>query len=201
MRAAVEVRPAEPDDLESVAVLCREARQESVSGSQVCSADSEQLMRQLSVLDSLPGAQIFVARQGDLAAGFIATRVLAPHLFSVEPSLYIEAIYVSKQGRRRGIGHALLVATADAAVKAGATAVYSVPIPGARGVQRFLARLGFAPVAGHRWVSTAVLQRRLAGESGAARRRGRSMDDLIARRRRARDEGSSGVGDPGTFPA
>jgi L-amino acid N-acyltransferase YncA len=199
VRAAVEIRPAQAEDLEGIARLCLEARQESASGSQLCGSDTERIKCQLSILDSLPGSHILVALQDCVPVGFITVRLLAPHLFSAEPSLYIETLYVGTRSRRRGIGHALLTATADLAESAGATEVYSVPIPGARGVQRFLARLGFAPVAGHRWVTTTVLQRRLAGETGAARRRGRTMEELIASRRKARDEGVTGPVDLRVF--
>ncbi len=99
------------------------------------------------------------------------------------------------------MGHALLSATAELAASSGATHVYSVPIPGSRGVQRFLARLGFGPVAGHRVVSTAVLQRRLAADLTPARRGTRSLEDLIARRRRARTETMSGPVDLREFQA
>ena len=73
-------------------------------------------------------------------------------------------------------------------------------MPGNRGVQRFLARLGFAPAAGHRVASVAALQRRLATDATVRdsthphhRRFGRvGIEDLIARRRRARSVMESG---------
>jgi hypothetical protein len=76
---------------------------------------------------------------------------------------------------------------------AGATEVYASPLPGARGMHRFLARIGFAPAAAHRVVTTAALQRRLSqdpatvlGEPTGRIARVRSLEELIARRRRAR---------------
>ncbi|MCB7137380.1 GNAT family N-acetyltransferase [Cellulosimicrobium marinum] len=201
MRPAVEVRPAVGDDLPGIAALCAEARAESASGAQICAPDEDRLVRHLSVLLALPGGGVLVALQEGRPVGFVLARVLDPHLFADEPSLYVEAVYVGEESRRRGVGHALLSATADLASAAGATHVYSVPIPGSRGVQRFLARLGFGPVAGHRVVQTAVLQRRLAADLGPARRGTRSLEDLIARRRRARTEGLSGPVDLREFQA
>ncbi|MGO1295103.1 MAG: GNAT family N-acetyltransferase, partial [Cellulosimicrobium funkei] len=157
MRPAVEVRPAVGDDLPGIAVLCSEARRESASGAQICAPDEDRLVRHLSVLLTLPGGNVLVALHDGRPVGFVLARVLDPHLFADEPSLYVEAVYVGEDARRRGVGHALLSATAELAASSGATHVYSVPIPGSRGVQRFLARLGFGPVAGHRVVSTAVL--------------------------------------------
>ncbi|MEK8229099.1 hypothetical protein NKG05_28970 [Oerskovia sp. M15] len=48
-------------------------------------------------------------------------------------------------------------------------------------------------------VSTNVLQRRLAGDSGTARRGARGLEDLIARRRKARTEGQTGPVDLRAF--
>lgn len=201
MRPAVEVRPAVGDDLPGVASLCGEARRESASGAQFCAPDEDRLVRHLSVLLTIPGGRVLVALLEGRPVGFVLARVLDPHLFADEPSLYVEAIYVGEDSRRRGVGHALLSATADLAASAGAAYVYSVPIPGSRGVQRFLARLGFGPVAGHRVVQTTVLQRRLATDLGPARRGARSLEDLIARRRRARTETMSGPVDLRDFQA
>ena len=201
MRHAVEVRPASDVELPGIAALCAEARTESASGAQLCAPDEGRLVRHLSVLLALPGGNVLVAVQDDRPVGFVLARVLEPHLFADEPSLYVEAIYVGEDARRRGVGHALLSATAELAALSGASHVYSVPIPGSRGVQRFLARLGFAPVAGHRVVATGVLQRRLAADLAPARRGARSLEDLIARRRKARTEGLSGPVDLREFQA
>jgi ribosomal protein S18 acetylase RimI-like enzyme len=201
VRHAVEVRPATGDALPRIAALCAEARTESASGAQLCAPDEERLVRHLSVLLALPGGSVLAAVQDERPVGFVLARVLDPHLFADEQSLYVEAVYVGEDARRRGVGHALLSATAELAAASGASHVYSVPIPGSRGVQRFLARLGFAPVAGHRVVATAVLQRRLAADLAPARRGARSLEDLIARRRRARTEGLSGPVDLREFQA
>jgi hypothetical protein len=55
--------------------------------------------------------------------------------------------------------------------------------PQGREANRFLARLGFAPVVTHRAVPVATLMRRLAGASEPERRRGR-LDQIMIRRRR-----------------
>lgn len=194
MRSPVEIRQAVGDDLPQVASLCCEAREEG-SGTQVCIGDQDKLLRHLSVLLALPGGRVLVADNNGVIQGFILARLMDLDLFANEPSLYIEALFVAAGSRRRGIGHALLSAAAELAAAQGATDVYSVPIPGSRGVQRFLARVGFAPAASHRVVSTAVLQRRLAAGAGP----GRSIEDLIARRRRTRTEVNSGPLDLGEF--
>ncbi|MBI9114922.1 GNAT family N-acetyltransferase [Sanguibacter suaedae] len=201
MRALLDVRPAVADDLRVIAGLCITARQESATGAQLCIDDEDRLVRQLGTLASVPGGQIIVAHHEGAPVGFMLVRVLEPNLFNDVHSVYIEALYVAPDFRRRGAGHALLTAAGDLAASVGAPDVYSVPLPGSRGVQRFLARLGFAPAAGHRVVATAVLQRKLAAEAAGTRRQVRGIEDLIARRRKARIETHSGPVDLRSFQA
>lgn len=200
MRAMVDVRPAVAADLPVLARLSMAARHEAGTGMQLCVSDEERIARQLAMLTALPGGQIRVAAIDGEPVGFMLIRVLEPTLFVDEVAVYIEALYVSQSFRRRGVGHALLTEAGEIAAAAGAADVYSVPLPGSRGVQRFLARLGFAPAASHRVVPTAVLQRKLAAE-GAGRRQARGIEDLIARRRRARTETNSGPLDLRSFQA
>lgn len=202
MRAAVEVRPAGHDDLAAVAELAALACDESPYGPQSASGDPSRLLEHLSVLIA-GGGHVLVAVQDGVACGFLLARLIGPHLFAEHPSVYIDAIYVGSDDRRHGVGHALVGGAADIAAESGAANVYCAPAPGARGMQRFLARLGFGPAAGHRVVQTATLQRRLAQDAPPSRRDGRreprrdsrrdatraAIEDLVARRRRARAAG------------
>ncbi|WP_052367078.1 GNAT family N-acetyltransferase [Paraoerskovia marina] len=194
MRIAVDVRGAAHRELAALAVLCAEARGESSAGVQVCTPDTDRIVRHLSVLLAVPGGVVLGAYDGDEPVGFLLARVVSPGALNDEPSLYIEAVYVSSAARRRGVGHALLAMAAEIAVSTGCVDVYAVPIPGARGIQRFFARMGFAPAVAHRVVTTATLQRRLAAEAGPNKRAvaRQGIEDLIARRRRARAELTSG---------
>ena len=190
MRPGVQVRAAVPDDLDGLVGLCLEARAEAAVGAQLCSNDRDRLRHQLGTLLTAPGGQAMVGLlDGDLA-GLLLARVVGPSPFTDEVSVHVEALFVRVGNRRRGLGHALLAGAASIAEEAGASQVFAVPLPGSRGVQRFLARLGFAPAAAHRVVSTDVLQRRLATDPalvGSARRgSGRGLEDLIARRRQVR---------------
>jgi len=125
----------------------------------------------------------------DEVCGLVLARIIGPSLFTDDVAVSIEAVFVAEGARRRGVGHALLGGVLEQARQVGATDVLAVPLPGARGMLRFLARLGFAPAAAHRVVSTEVLHRRLVADTPAAGRRTvrrDDIDDLIARRRRAR---------------
>lgn len=194
MRPGVHVRSACPHDLEDLVDLCLAARLEAGVGSQLCTEDSERLSAQLGTLLATPGGEVLIGTVDDQPAGLLLARIVGPGPFTDVSSLHLEALFVLPDARRRGLGHALLSRALQLAEQAGATELYSSPLPGARGMQRFLARLGFAPAAAHRVVTTAVLQRRLTHEVGpasitpAVRRTGpRGLEDLIARRRQVRE--------------
>ena len=190
MRPCVQVRAADPDDMVDLIALCLAARAESGAGSQLCSDDAERLRAQLAALVASPGGQALVGTLDGRPAGLLLGRVVGPSPLSDDVAMHIEAVFVERGCRRRGVGHALIGGALAVAEHAGATAVYSAPLPGARGMQRFLARLGFAPAASHRVVTTQFLQRRLAGEGArvmAGRRAtARGIEELIARRRHVR---------------
>jgi GNAT superfamily N-acetyltransferase len=198
MRAAVvEVRPAERDDLVAVADLAAQGVEEVPTSVQAAQAGPERLVQHLSVLVA-SGGTVLLATHEDRVCGFLVLRVLEPMLFAASTSVCLDAVYVTPDARRRGAGRALLAAAAALAAERGAEHVFCAPAPGARGMQRFLARLGFAPASGHRVVATAALQRRLVQESPQAPRGARggrreatraAIEDLVARRRRARAAG------------
>jgi len=203
VRLGVQVREALPGDMESLVALCLAARREAAVGAQLCTDDADRLRDQLGALLAARGGRVLVAFLDDEAAGLLLARLVGPGPFTDLVSLDIEAIYVLPAARRRGLGHALLVGATTVADEAGATEMYSSPLPGARGMQRFLARLGFAPAASHRVVTTAALQRKLTHEhghaAGSVRRSGpRGLEDLIARRRQARAARQPVVEEPST---
>jgi GNAT superfamily N-acetyltransferase len=192
VRPGLSTRPATPLDLDGLVALSLQARAELQVGSQLCSDDPQRLREQLVLLTAVPGGTILTGTVDDEIAGLLLARVVGPGPFSDVVALSLEGLYVRRDARRRGLGHALLVAAASLADEVGATEVYASPLPGARGMHRFLARIGFAPVASHRVVTTSALQRRLAQDpsvvfgvvTGRAPRQ--HVEDLIARRRQAR---------------
>ena len=195
MRAAIEVCAVRPEDRDGVIRLCLQARGETWTASQVCSGDAGTVARHLGALTASPGAVVLVARAEDDVVGLLLGRLLGPNLFTDEVNLSVEVVYVDGEHRRRGVGHALMLAAVEFALAHGAENVYATPIPGARGVQRFFVRLGFTPAASHRVIPVATLHRRLTAE-GARRSGSRRRDDVIARRRQSR----STPPDPGAAP-
>ncbi|WP_225754340.1 GNAT family N-acetyltransferase [Actinotalea sp. Marseille-Q4924] len=186
MRPGVEVRPVEPGDVEGVLTLVQTARAESSVGSQVCSGERDALRRQLGTLTAVPGGTVLVAVcEGDVV-GLLLGRVTQPNLFTDSASLAVDVVYVVASHRRRGVGRALMLGATEVALAASAEHVYVAPLPGARGMQRFVVQLGFAPAAAHRVATAAALHRRLTHDAPVARRSPRRIEDLIARRRESR---------------
>lgn len=201
MRAAIEVSPVRPDDRDGVVDLCLRARSETWTGSQVCSGDPATVTAHLGALMSSPGAVLLVARGDDGLVGLLLGRLLGPNVFTDEVNLAVEVVYVHPDHRRRGVGHGLMLAAVELGLASGAENVYAAPIPGARGVQRFFVRLGFAPAASHRVIPVATLHRRLTAD-GARRAGSRRRDDVIARRRQSREAaaGSAAAVAPAPVP-
>ncbi|GAB2473692.1 GNAT family N-acetyltransferase [Xylanimonas ulmi] len=198
MRATPVVRTADRDDLVVVASLNASARPSGPVGVGADQWGEDVVRNHLSVYIA-SGGTVLVADVDGHIVGFLLTRSVGPLLFALDPALVIDALFVTPDQRRRGVGHALVAGVAALAGEAGAPYVYASAPAGDRGMHRFLARLGFAPTAGHRVVSTPTLLRRLAQDGGAPRGDSRprsrrdatrsAIDDIIARRRRARAAG------------
>jgi len=196
VRPGAQVRLATADDLDGLVALCLVARAESTTPLDASAAGADVLRDQLAAILAAPGGTILLGVLDERPAGLLLARVVGPGPFAPDLTLHVEALYVEDGARRRGLGHALLAGACRAAEEAGATQVFAVHLPGARGVQRFFVRMGFAPAAAHRVVATQTLQRRLAGEPlrAGSHRRGaaRGLEDLIARRRQVRTETETG---------
>ena len=192
MRPAIDVDLAQPDELAALAALCVHARDDTVLGPKLCSSDVGLVAHHLGLLLSTPGGYALLASDETGLVGFLLARVIGPGPFADEPNLYIDAIYVGDAARRRGAGHALLDGAVGIAENAGAETICVIPLPGSRGLQRFLAQLGFAPAGGHRVSTSTALRRRLTDDAAPAPvRRSRGIEDLIARRRQVRAESGS----------
>ncbi|MFV0425658.1 MAG: GNAT family N-acetyltransferase [Beutenbergiaceae bacterium] len=184
MRHGATVRTVTAQELPQVVSILRAARADSPLGPQLCSPESETLQEQLAAWCSLPGAQLLVAVVADDIVGAALTQRIDANLFSDATFIQLEALYVDAGSRRRGVGRALMHAVAQFAADESASHVVTMPLAGSRSEQRFLARLGFAPVGTRRIAETPALVRRL--DAPLTPRRGIGLEQLIARRRRSR---------------
>jgi GNAT superfamily N-acetyltransferase len=97
----------------------------------------------------------------------------------VTPVLHVTHLLVCPKHRRRGVGRALLAGAVHLADEMGVDRVLGTASSGSREANRYLARLGFAPLVVHRIASTAALRRGLgisdAPERMAVLRRARMV--------------------------
>jgi GNAT superfamily N-acetyltransferase len=85
------------------------------------------------------------------------------------PVLHVTHLMVDPQHRRRGVGRALLAATVRLAEEQGVEHVLATAAAGSREGNRYLARIGFAPLVVHRIASTSTLRRTLGMTDAAGR--------------------------------
>lgn len=185
-RAPADVRRAGVEDLDDLLLLWGQARDEVSGATRAVTGTAPEHLRP-RLREALAGddVHVLVARLDGEAVGYALLRVAPVFAITEGPCLHIEHLFVTPQARRRGVAKALLSGVASVAERSGADQVITSVAPAARDTHRFLARLGFSPLVVRRVASTAVLRRKLAGES----RRG-TLDDLLSRRRSLRGKAS-----------
>jgi GNAT superfamily N-acetyltransferase len=105
-----------------------------------------------------------------------------------QPAMHVEQLWVDPEARQRGIAKALLRFVAVAAQRHGAAEVVC-SVPAGRDANRFLARLGFAPMVVLRAASVPTVLRRCQAEEETSPGR----DRTLARRRLQRVHRQTGA--------
>jgi GNAT superfamily N-acetyltransferase len=103
----------------------------------------------VAVDDSTGIVGLLVARNDEIGA------------IDLTPVLHISHLLVDARFRRRGVGRQLLTAAVHMADERGVHHVLATAASGSREGNRYLARLGFAPLVVHRIAPTSVLRRSL----------------------------------------
>lgn len=123
---------------------------------------------------------IYLARIDQTPVGFAVLTLDQLSGLTVEPTLWLEQLWVDPAMRRRGVSRVLLAAAVSRAEQVGATNVVSCIPASGRDSQRFFARLGFSAYVNARSIAPAALRRRLAGDAANDR-----LADVLVRRRRS----------------
>ncbi|HEV7191697.1 MAG TPA: GNAT family N-acetyltransferase [Jatrophihabitantaceae bacterium] len=103
----------------------------------------------VAVDDSDGVVGLLVARRDEIGA------------IDLTPVLHVSHLMVSPKFRRRGVGRMLLTAALHLAEERGMDHILTTAATGSREANRYLARLGFAPLVIHRVAPTSVLRRSL----------------------------------------
>lgn len=178
-RYSVTTRMATRDDAPALAELWSDAIRKADRTEQV--ADLELVVK--STLVSPEQRVVVVDYDGQLA-GAVLLRITTLSPLNLEPCVQSIQPRVFDQFRRRGVGRALMEAAATYAEENGILHVVTAVPHASRDANRFMARLGLAPVVMYRIAPTAVLRGRLSPQrAGLAAETSRSR--VLAARRSA----------------
>jgi GNAT superfamily N-acetyltransferase len=149
------------------------------SGRPIIDDDSDHLTQRFGEILDEGGRTLLVAVEDDAVVGLLAARPDTIGAIDLTPVLHVSHLLVAPSHRRRGVGRALLAAIVHVADERGVDRMVATVASGSREGNRYLARLGFAPMVVHRVASTSVLRRALglaeAPERMAVLRRARLL--------------------------
>jgi ribosomal protein S18 acetylase RimI-like enzyme len=164
-RVNVRIRPAEHADVDSLVALTRslDSSRTTFSGRSRNEPDAHHLARRFGEMLEEGEHTLLVAcddSQGEVV-GLLVARQDEVGVIDVSRALHVSNLLVTPKHRRRGVGRALLAAAVHLADELGLDRMQATVSAGSREGNRYLARLGFAPVVMHRVASTGVLRRAL----------------------------------------
>jgi GNAT superfamily N-acetyltransferase len=180
-RASVRIRPAEHADIDELVGLITsvDTRSGLFSGRGLINADREHLAARMGeILDEQVRTLLVAVEEGtgDLV-GLLVAKGDEIGAIDLTPALHVTHLLVAPNHRRRGVGRALLAAAVHLADERGVDRILASAASGSREANRYLARLGFAPLVVHRVASTSTVRRSLgigdASERMAVLRRAR----------------------------
>lgn len=165
------VRPATYDDVSALVTLVQSIDTSSglFSGKPLHDPSSGHLSERFAeILDSERTLLIATDEAGEVV-GMLAARDDEVGAIELIPVLHVTHLMVEPQHRRRGVGRALLAAAVRLADERGLEHVLSTAAAGSREGNRYLARIGFAPLVVHRIAPTSALRRSLGMTDAAGR--------------------------------
>jgi ribosomal protein S18 acetylase RimI-like enzyme len=163
-RANVRVRPATTDDIPALVEVVQsvDVSTGTFSGKPLQDASTEHLTaRFCDVLAHTDRILLIAADEAGAVVGLLGARNDDIGVIDVMPVLHITHLMVMPGQRRRGIGRTLLAAAVHLAEEAGTEHVLATAAAGSREGNRYLARIGFAPLVLQRIAPTSVLRRSL----------------------------------------
>jgi GNAT superfamily N-acetyltransferase len=163
-RSNVHVRPAELADVKALVAVADKVdlARGTVSGRPLSVESRPEFEDRFGAIIADPERVIFVAvDETDEVVGFIAARDDDLATITRTPVLNVSHLIVLPKFRKKGVGRALLSAVVQLADARGIDHVMATAGTGARDANRYLARLGFAPLVIRRIAPTSVLRRTL----------------------------------------
>ena len=171
-RVNVRVRPATLDDVDALSTLVQsiDTTTGPFSGKPLQDASSEHLAARFTEIVERADRRLLVAvDESGTVVGMLASRRDEVGAIDLTPVLHVTHLMVAPSARRRGVGRALLAAAVHLADELGVEHVLATAAAGSREGNRYLARIGFAPLVVHRIAPTAALRRSLGMTDVAGR--------------------------------
>jgi ribosomal protein S18 acetylase RimI-like enzyme len=164
-RASVRVRPAEHADIDGLVELIAtvDTRSGVFSGRPLIDPDAAHLSDRLAEILDEHARTLLVAVDdaSGLPVGLLVAKMDEIGAIDLTPALHVTHLLVAPKHRRRGVGRTLLAAAVHLADERGVDRILATAASGSREANRYLARLGFAPLVVHRVASTSALRRSL----------------------------------------
>jgi GNAT superfamily N-acetyltransferase len=164
----VRVRPAQLDDLTRLVELASgDDLAGAATSARFAPGHENHLRDRFSALLSADSDPIYVATddQSCEIVGMIVLDDSDAGIVLPVPAVVVSYLMVDRDYRRRGTGKALLAMALHVADERGIDHVVASAIAGSRDGNRYLARLGFAPLVVRRIAPTAVLRRSLGASA------------------------------------
>lgn len=171
-RANVRVRPATADDVPALAQVIQAVDPSTgvFSGKPLQDSSTDHLCERFAaILRGDERTLLIAADEAGSVVGMLAARSDEVGTIDMTPVLHVTHLMVVPGQRRRGVGRALLAAAVHLADEHGVDNVLTTAAAGSREGNRYLARLGFAPLVVHRIAPTSVLRRSLGMTDVAGR--------------------------------
>jgi ribosomal protein S18 acetylase RimI-like enzyme len=186
-RVNVRVRPATEDDVPALATLVRSIDTSTgpFSGKPLQDPSGEHLCSRFrEIVGHEDRTLLIAADDAGAVVGMLAARRDEVGAIDLTPVLHVTHLMVAPGSRRRGIGRSLLAAAVHLAEELGMEHLLATAAAGSREGNRYLARIGFAPLVVHRIAPVSTLRRSL-GMTDVAGRMAMLRRARIARAQRA----------------
>jgi ribosomal protein S18 acetylase RimI-like enzyme len=160
----VRVRPADLSDISGLVALAQslDLTAGMFSGRPLVNTANEHLAERFAEIIREGDRTLLVAvDDADATVGLLVARPDEIGAIDLTPVLHVSHLMVAPKQRRRGVGRMLLTAVVHLADERGVDHVLATAGSGSREANRYLARLGFAPLVVHRIAATSVLRRAL----------------------------------------
>jgi ribosomal protein S18 acetylase RimI-like enzyme len=170
-RVNVRVRPAAQHDIPALVRLLQHVDVTSglFSGKPLHDPSAAHLTKRFAEILESDRCLLVATDEAGTVVGMLAAKPDDVGAIDLTPVLHVTHLMVDPEHRRRGIGRALLAGAVHLADERGFEHVLTTAAAGSREGNRYLARIGFAPLVVHRIASTTTLRRSLGMTDVAGR--------------------------------